>query len=102
MFSIQLLFLLQQSVNINSIHVLNGTNFKNWKENVMIVFGCMDLNFALREERPSPLNEKSSTDDKVIMEKWDRSNRMSLMIMKRFTPETFRGSVKREEYCEVP
>ena len=38
------------SANINSIPVLNGTNFKNWKENVMIVLGCMDLDLVLREK----------------------------------------------------
>ena len=35
------------SANLNSIPVLNGTNFKDWKENVVIVLGCMDLDLAL-------------------------------------------------------
>ena len=56
------------STNINSIPVLNGTNFKNWKENVMIVLDCMDLDLTFPEERHAPLNDKSSTDDKVNME----------------------------------
>ena len=73
--------------------MLNGTNFKDWKENVMIVLGCMDLDLALRIERPADLTDKSSTEEKRDMEKWDRSNRMSLMIMKRGIPETFRGAV---------
>ena len=34
--------------NLNFVLVLNGTNFKDWKENVVIVFGCMDLDLALR------------------------------------------------------
>ena len=63
----------------------------------MIAFGCMDLDLALREEQPTPLNDKSSTNDKVNMERWDRSNRMSLMIMKRSIPETFRGSMSKEK-----
>ena len=85
------------STNINSIPVLNDTNFKNWKENVMIVLDCMDLDLALREERPASLNDNSSADEKARMEKWDRSNRMSLMIMKRSIPKTFRGSMSEEE-----
>ena len=28
---------------VNSIPILNGTNFKVWKEAVEIVLGCMDL-----------------------------------------------------------
>ena len=43
------------SANVNNIPVLNGTNFKKWKEQVIIVLGCMDLDFALREDRPSDL-----------------------------------------------
>ena len=38
------------SANLNSVPVLNGTNFKDWKENVVIVLGCMDLDLALRIE----------------------------------------------------
>ena len=48
------------SANINSIHVLNGTNFKKWKEYVMIVLGCMDLDLALRKEQPAAITNKSS------------------------------------------
>ena len=36
------------SANINSIPMLNGTNFKSWKENVLIVLRVMDLDLALR------------------------------------------------------
>ena len=63
----------------------------------MIVLGCMDLDLALREEQPAPLSENSSNYDKKNMERWERSNRMSLMIMKRSIPETFRGSMSEEK-----
>ncbi|KAK7276201.1 hypothetical protein RIF29_17337 [Crotalaria pallida] len=89
------------SANINSIPVLNGTNFKNWKENVMIVLGCMDLDLALRDERPTDLTEQSSAEDKKNFEKWERSNRMSLMIMKRAIPETFRGTMSEETNAKM-
>ncbi|XP_074301650.1 uncharacterized protein LOC141633059, partial [Silene latifolia] len=75
------------SANINMIPMLDGTNFKYWKENVMIVLGCMDLDLALRDERPAFRD----------MEKWERSNRMSLMIMKRAIPESFRGTMSEED-----
>ena len=44
------------SANVNNILVLNGTNFKKWKEHVIIVIGCMDLDFALREDRQRKTN----------------------------------------------
>ena len=70
--------------------MLNGSNFKIWKENVEIVLGCIDLDLELRTERPTSTAENPN-EGKI--EKWDRSNRMSLMIMKRSIPEAFRGSI---------
>ena len=35
------------SPNINFILILNRTKFKDWKENVLIVLCCMDLDLAL-------------------------------------------------------
>ncbi|RZC02438.1 Retrovirus-related Pol polyprotein from transposon TNT 1-94 [Glycine soja] len=80
------------TTQVNSIPMLNGTNFKVWKEAVEIVFGCMDLDLALRMERPISTPE---TSNEVKIEKWDRSNRMCLMIMKRSMPEVFRGSISK-------
>lgn len=84
------------SANMNSIPILNGTNFKEWKENVQITLGCMDLDLALRVEQPASLTDASTPDDKKYYEKWDRSNRLSLMIIKRGIPESFRGAVSDE------
>ena len=41
------------SSQVNGILMLNESNFKIWKENVKIVLGCMELDLALRMERPS-------------------------------------------------
>ena len=84
------------SVNLSTIPVLNGTNFKEWKENIQIVLGCMDLDLALRSEQPASLTDLSTSDERRHFEKWDRSNRMSLMILKRSIPEVFRGAVSEE------
>ncbi|KAM6556406.1 hypothetical protein CsatB_003425 [Cannabis sativa] len=80
------------SANIKYISMLNGTNFKDWKRNLLIVLGCMDLDHALRNEEPAPLTKKSSHDDKREFERWDCSNRMSLMIMKHGIPKAFWGT----------
>lgn len=36
------------SFAIHDIPVINGSNFKSWKEHVKIVLGCFDLDYALR------------------------------------------------------
>ena len=82
------------SANLNSIPVLNGTNFKGWKENVLIILGCMDLDIALRIEHPPSPTDSSSSKEKKFYEKWERLNRMSLMTIK--PPETHRGVVFEE------
>ena len=48
------------SANVNNIPMLNGTNFKKWKKHVIIVLGCMDLDYALREDRPANLTNAST------------------------------------------
>jgi len=76
--------------------MLNGTNLKELKENVLIVIDCMDLDLGLRIEQPASLTAKSSPDDRKNSEKWERSNRMSLMIIKYGIPKAFRDAVSDE------
>jgi len=75
------------SVQVSSIPMLNGTNFKVWRDTVEIVLSCMDLDIALRQDKPIAI-EENGNDAKI--EKWERSNRMSVMIMKCYILETFR------------
>ena len=84
------------SANVNNIPMLNGTNFKKWKEHIIIVLRCMDLDYALKENHPPDLTSASTTEQRFAMEKWERSNRMSLMIMKYSIPEAIRGAIPEE------
>ena len=59
------------SAQISSISMLNSSNFKVWKDTVEIVLGCMDLDIALREEKPTFTPENLN---EVKIEKWERSN----------------------------
>ena len=79
-----------------NIPVLNDTNFKKWKEHVIIVLGCMDLDYALRGDRPPGLTSASNAEQRSTMEKWRRSNRMSLMIIKHSIPKAIRGAIPEE------
>ena len=62
----------------------------------MIVLGCMDLDLALRTEQPPTFESNSLTEDKKAYEKWERSNRLNLMIMRHTIPETFRSTMFEE------
>ena len=89
------------SANLNSLPVLNGTNFKKWKEDILIVLGCMDLDYALRADSPPALTAESTSDEKKDFEKLERSNRMSLMIIRRAIPETFRDTTSECQNASV-
>ena len=84
------------AAGMNAIPMLNGSNFKAWQEKVHIVLGVMDLDLALRIDKPADINDESTSEQKRELEQWERSNRISLMIMKHAIPEAFRGSMTDE------
>ncbi|KAA8528808.1 hypothetical protein F0562_036163 [Nyssa sinensis] len=53
----------------------------------------MDLDLALRVSSPAPLTDESSFDEKRNIERWEKSNRMCLIIIKKAIPEAFRGTI---------
>ncbi|KAM1833617.1 hypothetical protein ACFX13_023415 [Malus domestica] len=85
------------SLNFNNIETLTGSNFKKWKEDVEIRLGLMDLDLALREEKPKAIIAKSTADEKVKLEKWERANRMSMMIMKKAMAESVKGGIPKTD-----
>ncbi|KAH1113511.1 hypothetical protein J1N35_006889 [Gossypium stocksii] len=74
-------------MNINSIPMLNGINFKSWQENFMVVLKVVDLDLALRIDPPTLTNESTSNERKK------RSNSMCMMVMNKAIIETFRGTM---------
>ena len=56
----------------------------------------MGLDLTLRIEQLASLMAESSSDDRKNFKKWERFNRMSLMIIKRGILEAFRGAVSDE------
>lgn len=93
------------ALNFSSIEPLNGSNFKKWKEDVIIVLGLMDFDLALREEEPAAITEESSAEQKQHFGKWEKANRMALLIMKRAMSATIRGGIptceKAKDFLEA-
>ena len=82
---------------ISGIEHLNGTNFTMWKDQIKISLGITDLDYALRFDPPEPLTADSTADQKKTYEIWERSNRMSLMIMKNSISTAIRGAIPDSE-----
>ncbi|KAL0287508.1 UNVERIFIED_CONTAM: hypothetical protein Scaly_2762000 [Sesamum calycinum] len=81
------------TANFNTIPMINSSNFKSWKENLEIVLGVMDLDLTLREDSPHALTDKSTSEQNREKERWEKSNCMCVMIMKKSIPEPFRGTI---------
>ena len=61
----------------------------------------MDLDYALRHDAPSTLTAESSADQKSEHDKWERSNRMSLMIIKNSISVAIRGAIPDSENAKT-
>ncbi|CAH9119283.1 unnamed protein product, partial [Cuscuta epithymum] len=75
------------------IEPLTGTNFASWRDNVRLTLGVMDLDYALRHDPPAALTAESTQEHKRLHEQWERSNRMSLMIIKNSISVAIRGAI---------
>ncbi|XP_026458888.1 uncharacterized protein LOC113359480 [Papaver somniferum] len=65
----------------SSIPFFNGTNFSEWKENVEFTLGVQDIDLALQIENPI-IDDKNFTEDKDLLKKWERSDRLSIQLMR--------------------
>ncbi|KAL0359254.1 UNVERIFIED_CONTAM: hypothetical protein Sangu_0774800 [Sesamum angustifolium] len=63
--------------------MLNGDNFSDWKDQVLLTLGCMDLDLAFRVDEPPIPTDSSTPTEKASYELWERSNRLSLMLIKK-------------------
>ncbi|XP_050129613.1 uncharacterized protein LOC126606288 [Malus sylvestris] len=93
------------SMNFSSIETLNGSNYKKWKQDIEILLGLMDYDLAIREEEPAALTVESTAEQKAKFEKWEKSNMMGLLIMKKAMTETVRGGIptcnKAKDFLEA-
>jgi len=72
--------------------MLTGSNFKRWKQDIefslgIVDMGIVDMDLALCEDEPARPNDQSTVDEKAHYARWEKSNRLSLIAMKRFIAE---------------
>ena len=95
------MFTVVQSANFSDfkcdIPELNGDNYKIWKERILLHLGWMDIDFAIRKNEPAGITEASEPDAVDLYEKWERSNRLSVMFIKTKISAGIRGSIEQYE-----
>ncbi|XP_031258529.1 uncharacterized protein LOC116116603 [Pistacia vera] len=72
---------------------LNGDNYKSWREAVLLHLGCIDLDYAFRKEEPPTPTYTSSQAGISLYERWEQSNRLSMMFIKSHITSSIRGSI---------
>ncbi|XP_042952190.1 uncharacterized protein LOC122289273 [Carya illinoinensis] len=79
--------------DIIRILMLNGDNFYDWKENILLKLGCLKLDMVLRVDKPLALTESSMPAQILKNEQWEQSNRFCLLFMKSHINKSIQGSI---------
>lgn len=83
------------SPSMSSVPMLNGSNFLEWKDCLIIALALMGHDLAFREDCPI-ITDSSTDQDRNKLERWESSNRTYFMLIKHSIPSVFRGSVSDE------
>ena len=75
---------------------LKGDDYKVWKERILLHLGCMDIDYAIRKDKPT-ITDVSTTAEKALYEQWERSNHLSLMFIKTKISNGIRGYVNQHD-----
>lgn len=81
----------------NSIEILTGSNYLKWKEELEISLGLMDYDIALKWDTLEEPAANATVDVKRRYEKWEKANKMAIMIMLRTMTPSLRGSIPRSK-----
>jgi len=84
-------------VNHNSIETLTGSNYSKWKQDLEISLGFLDYDFVLKEEPPQAPAADANTETKTKFVKWEKANKMTLLIMQRAMSSAVKGSIPKSE-----
>ncbi|KAL5832818.1 hypothetical protein ACOSQ3_016492 [Xanthoceras sorbifolium] len=92
-----MIYIASQPTNFSDIRCdipkLKGDNYKVWKERILFHLGWMDIDYAIRKDKPPAITDTSSAADIALYEKWERSNRLSVMFIKTKISDSIRSSV---------
>jgi len=82
----------------NGIVKFNGLNYDEWSEQIQFQLGFMDLDLALlMDEKPAAITKTSFEEDKSLHHAWDKSNRLSLSLIKITLAENVKSSMPKTD-----
>ncbi|CAL9006938.1 unnamed protein product, partial [Prunus brigantina] len=87
-------------VNHNTIETLTGSNYLKWKQDLEISLGFLDYDFVLKEDPPQEPATDASTETKTKFAKWNKANKMAILIMQRAMASSVKGSVPKSDIAK--
>jgi hypothetical protein len=78
--------------SIKDIMTLNSYNYKEWRDQLKIILGLVDLDVTLQKDKLTKLTIKSIEDVKIDVP-WIGPNCVCLKVMQKIISETFRGII---------
>ncbi|KAL3524677.1 hypothetical protein ACH5RR_013049 [Cinchona calisaya] len=81
----------------SSVSVFNGLNFSEWCEQVEFHLGVLDLHLALLKDKPAAITDSSSEEEKLYNKAWERSNRLSLKLLRMTIANNIKTTIPQTE-----
>ena len=81
--------------------MLNGSNFIDWEDELLLTLGCLNLDTAIMESKPAKLTENSSQAERASYEKWIKASCLSFMIIKRSISKNTPSSIPDNENAKA-
>ena len=90
---------------VNGVEKLSGDNFAKWSSEIELILVMMDKDHSMRDKAPvAPVAQ--GTDDTTLAERtaayekenerWERSDRVALMVMGLTISPTIKGALEKE------
>ncbi|XP_022032171.1 uncharacterized protein LOC110933249 [Helianthus annuus] len=76
-----------------AIDTLTGANYASWKDSLNLTLALMEFERALTENAPPALTDRSTEAEKLLYQKWERANHLSLIFMKNSISPAIRGAI---------
>ena len=78
---------------LGAILILDGSNFVDWLDMLMLTFTYLDLGMAIDEPMPPKPTKMRSAADKANYDKWMRCNKVCFRIISNYVSKSIRGSL---------
>ena len=84
-------------LTLGIIPLLDGSNFIEWLDMLLLAITYLDLDMALDEPKPAKPTDASSVDKMTNYNKWIKANKVVIQIITNSILRTIKGSIEVKE-----